>query len=186
MERIIKEIKRLSTEKDFAVIAIDGPCASGKTTLAQKLAEEFAAQIISTDDFFLPPEMRSEERLSQAGGNVHYERFAEEIVNPIRAGKDFEYRVFSCKDGGYTDKKKFVLSGLIIAEGSYSLRPDFEEIYDLKIFVEADYETRLNRIINRNGEEKLKVFKEKWIPLENAYFETFGIKDKCDIIIKNR
>ncbi len=186
MDKVIKEIKRLLAEKDFSVIAIDGSCASGKTTLAKELAEMFTAQIVSTDNFFLPPGMRSEERLSQAGGNVHYERFTQEVVNPIKAGEDFKYRVFSCKDGGYTDEKKVVLSGLIIVEGSYSLRPDFEEIYDLKIFVEADYKTRLDRILKRNGEEKLKIFEEKWIPLENAYFEAFGIKDKCDIIIKNR
>ena len=34
------------------------------------------------------------------------------------------------------------------------------------------------------GEEKLKNFVECWIPKEEAYFEKFGIKEKCDIVIK--
>lgn len=184
MEKLIAQIKRILNSKTFAVIAIDGPCASGKTTLALKLSKEFPSQIIHTDDFFLPPDMRSEERLSQAGGNIHFERFIEEVVNPIKSGKGFKYRIFDCKESEYTEKKKVALSGLIIVEGSYSLREDFEEIYDLRVFVEADYGIRFERILQRNGEEKLKIFKEKWIPLEDAYFEAFGIKDKCDIIIK--
>ena len=185
MERIIKEVKRILNGKSFAVVAIDGPCASGKTTFAQRLSQEINAQIICIDDFFLPPHLRSEERLSEAGGNVHYERFIREVVDPIKNGCDFEYRVFSCQSGDYTGSKKIALSGLIIIEGVYALRPDFEEIYDLKVFIETDYATRIERIFARNGEEKLKIFKEKWIPLEDNYFERFSIKDKCDIVIKN-
>lgn len=185
MERTEKEIKRILKDKTFAVVALDGPCASGKTTLAKKLSREMKAQIICVDDFFLPPYLRSQERLSEAGGNVHYERFVSEVVNPIKSCRDVEYRIFSCQNGDYTQSKKITLSGLIIVEGVYALRPDFEEIYDLKVFVESDYETRIKRILTRNGEEKLKIFKEKWIPLEDTYFERFSIKDKCDIVIKN-
>lgn len=184
MERIIYEIRRLLGKKPLAVIAIDGPCASGKTTLAREISKKIPSIIIRTDDFFLPPEMRSEERLSQPGGNIHYERFAEEVVGGIKSGKEFSYRVFSCESSDFVAEKHIDPTGLIIVEGSYSLRPDFEEIYDLKIFVKADYDKRIERIRKRDGEEKLRVFKEKWIPLEEQYFEYYGIEQKCDIVIK--
>ena len=35
---LIRRIDRLLTEKDLVLVAIDGNCASGKTTLANKLA----------------------------------------------------------------------------------------------------------------------------------------------------
>lgn len=181
---MINKIKKLISEKPNAVIAIDGSCASGKTTLARSLAEQFGLQIIHMDDFFLLPEMRTEERLSHAGGNVHYERFIDEVVDGIKSGKEFSYRIFSCKKGDFDGIQTINPQKPIIAEGAYALHPDIPDIYDLKIFLDADIKTRLERIENRNGTEALETFRTKWIPLENLYFEAFDIMNKCDIVIK--
>jgi uridine kinase len=181
MERIIKETSRILQAKSPVVIGIDGPCASGKTTLAKKLSDAMGAQVIHTDDFFLPFEMKTPERMAQTGGNVHYERFYKEIKMGIDSGKPFEYGVYSCASGRITETKTVIPQGVIIIEGSYSMHPEMQIPYDLRIFVEASYEIRLQRIRERNGEAALEIFKTKWIPLENRYFEFFGIKDKCDI-----
>ena len=45
-------------------------------------------------------------------------------------------------------------------------------------------ENQLENIRKRNGEEKLAMFKERWIPKEEAYFRAFGIKEKSDIVVK--
>lgn len=182
---MINEIKNLIFKKSNAVIAIDGCCASGKTTLAQTLAENSGAQIIHTDDFFLPFEMRTAERLSLPGGNIHFERFADEVINGIKNGEPFEYRIFNCKIGGYDGTKIVDPSKPIIIEGAYSLRPEFSDIYDYKIFMTVDEEIQIDRIIKRNGTEALEIFKSKWIPLENKYFDYFSIANQCDIVIKN-
>ena len=184
MEKLINEIQKKILQKGRIIIAVDGPCASGKTTLASLLSEKFDAQVIHMDNFFLPFDMRTSERLSQAGGNVHYERFVGEVVAGIRSGKSFTYGVFDCHTGK-TDKSEMILpSKSIIIEGSYSLHPEIpQDIYDLKIFLETDSETQLERIMKRNGAEALEVFKNKWIPFENKYFEEFNIKSGCDIII---
>lgn len=178
-------IKSLLSSKSNAIVAIDGMCASGKTTLANTLAEEFGMQVIHMDDFFLPVEMRTAERLSQAGGNVHYERFIDEVIIPLQNHSDFEYRIFSCSEGNYSGKKSICASMPIITEGAYSMHPETPDIYDLKIFLKINPETQLQRIEKRNGTDALKTFREKWIPFENRYFETFSIENKCDIIINN-
>lgn len=49
-----------------AVLAIEGMSASGKTTLAAELAEQFSGSVIHTDDF-LCLELRTEEPQSSAG-----------------------------------------------------------------------------------------------------------------------
>ncbi len=184
MEKILNYISQLLTEKKNVIIAIDGYCASGKTTVAASLAEKFDMQVIHMDDFFLPPDMRTEERLSQAGGNVHYERFNSEVVSGLINGLKFGYRVFNCKQGAFTDFKEILPDKPVIIEGSYALHPRIAVDYDFKIFVKADYKTRLCRILERNGEEALEVFKTKWIPLENKYFYEFDIESDCDIIIQ--
>ena len=49
--------------------------------------------------------------------------------------------------------------------------------------MEINPEEQIENIRKRNGEEKLKVFMERWIPMEEIYFHTFGIKDKSDLVI---
>ena len=185
MNNLKKTIKELLCIKPDAVIAIDGMCASGKTTLANRLSEEFEMQVIRMDDFFLPAAMRTPERLSQPGGNIHHERFIEEVIAPLKNRTDFEYRVFSCTESDYTAAKSICASKPIITEGAYSLHPEIPDIYDLRIFLRVSPETQLERIESRNGAKALEIFKEKWIPLENRYFDAFSIKSKCEITIIN-
>ncbi|MBQ2842404.1 MAG: uridine kinase [Clostridia bacterium] len=185
MKKLLNIIKEILSSKPSAIIAVDGMCASGKTTLASLLAKEFGMQVIHMDDFFLPYDMRTPERLSLPGGNIHYERFVEEVINPIKIGKNCEYRVFSCSEGNFTATKSIITSKPIIIEGAYSMHPEIPDIYDLKIFSEISPETQLIRIEKRNGTAALTAFKEKWIPFENQYFKAFKIKDKCDITITN-
>jgi uridine kinase len=182
MEQLFERIKDLLARNPSAVIGIDGRCASGKTTLAQEIVARFNAQIIHMDDFFLPFEMRTDKRLSETGGNVHYERFNAEVVSGLEKGGKFAYRAFCCKNGTYGETKSVSADKPIVIEGSYAFHPEIKINYDLKIFLTSDYETRLERIRRRNGDEMLEIFKSKWIPLEEKYFSGFSIEEKCDIV----
>ena len=71
------------------VIAIDGRCGSGKTTLATQLSERLGANLIHMDDFFLRPEQRTPERLATPGENIDHERFLSEVLLPLRQGSVF-------------------------------------------------------------------------------------------------
>lgn len=182
MKKLFDTIKATLDSKPCAIIAVDGMCASGKTTLANRLAEEYGFEVIHTDDFFLPFDMRTEERLSQPGGNIHYERFIKEVIIPLKENRDLEYNVFNCSSGTYGKKRKILHGKPVIIEGAYSMHPGIPDIYDLKIFLQISHVLQLERIKKRNGTQALEVFKEKWIPFETVYFETFGIREKCDIV----
>ena len=184
MKKLFDSIKETLNSNPGAIIAVEGMCASGKTTLANSLAEEYGFEIIHTDDFFLPFDMRTEERLSQSGGNIHYERFVEEVAVPLKENRNFEYRVFDCSSGTYGKKRKIRCDRPVIIEGAYSLHPEIPDIYDLKIFLQISPVLQLERIEKRNDLQALEVFKEKWIPYENRYFDSFGIREKSDILIE--
>jgi len=177
------EKKRKQKEGTRLVVGIDGNSAAGKTTLAQCLSELYECEVIHMDDFFLPPSLRTEERLAEAGGNVHYERFLEETAKGIQSGRDFSYRTFSCKQMDYTGN--CVISGrkMLVVEGAYSMRPEFRELYDFKVFMKLPLEKQLERIRKRNGEEQCEIFRTRWIPMENNYFEVFQVEASCDFII---
>ena len=82
-EKIKQKIDILLKEnkKDIVIIAIDGMTASGKSTLAEELSQIYNSPIFHADDFFLPMELRTEERLNEPGGNIHYERMKKEIID---------------------------------------------------------------------------------------------------------
>lgn len=185
----IKEIKctidRLLKEKKYAIIAVDGDCCGGKTTLAAELAGHWEGSVVHMDDFFLTKELRTPERLSTPGGNIHHERFLEDVIPHLRQGREFSYRIFDCSRMDYTKKRRIAPAKLTIVEGAYSMHPIFGKYYDLSVFISARTEIQLRRIKTRNGEAALCSFAEKWIPMEILYQKTFGIREKADIIINN-
>jgi len=178
-----QEINQHSKQATRLIIGIDGNCASGKSTLALLLLELFDAQVIHMDDFFLPPNLRTPKRFEIPGQNVHYERFLTEVVNPLKQMMPtFEYRPFSCKTMNYENTRRIDGTKMIIIEGAYSMRPDIREIYDLKVFLQIDQDLQMQRIMKRNGPEMSENFKNKWIPMENKYFEYDQIRDICDLV----
>ena len=164
------------------VIAIDGRSASGKTTLAAELAMVTGGSVIHMDDFFLPPALRTEERFHEAGGNVHYERFIDEVLPGLESHSKFLYHRFDCSKMDYYESLLSIdASGIVIVEGAYSLSPRFGHYYDLSVFLDIEPEEQIRRIMKRNGEEKAKVFQSRWIPLEEAYFKTYGVEKNADL-----
>lgn len=175
---VLKEMERTRPN----VIVIDGPCASGKTTLVDDLRKKIDFSIVRMDDFFLPPELRTRERYSEEGGNVHYERFIEEVINPIEEKRSFSYRRFSCATLSYSSLVDVDIAGLIVVEGSYSLHPKFPSYWDLSFLLTVDASEQIRRLSLRSG-EKLDDFLTKWIPLEREYFDSFDIAKRASFIL---
>jgi len=169
------------------IIAIDGRAASGKTTLARNLAQiifEDRPCIIGMDDFFLPPELRTGERLSQPGGNIHYERFAEEVLPDIRSGQGFEYRKFDCSRMEYNGFITIPSHPWRIIEGVYSCHPVLGDYMDMRVFMDVEPSEQQARIKLRNSLKIAADYFEKWIPMEETYFETYKIREAADAVIR--
>ena len=94
---VLQAVQALPQDRQPLIVALDGRCASGKTTLAALLQQQTGCSVVHMDHFFLRPEQRTRERLEQPGGNVDYERFLAEVLEPLRAGKDCSYRPYDCK-----------------------------------------------------------------------------------------
>ncbi len=178
--RLLPILKQLPSA---GVIAIDGRAASGKTTLAADLQEILGSPIVHMDDFFLPPEKRTPERLAEPGGNVDYERFAAEVLPGLQTGAEFSCGVFDCDVMEVTGQAAVPASNRRIVEGSYSHHPTFGDYADLRVFLTVTPEEQMARILTRNGAEMAEMFADRWIPMEERYFEAFGIRQKADVVI---
>ena len=164
------------------VIAIDGKCTAGKTTLAAALEKEYDCNVFHMDDFFLRPEQRTAERYAEPGGNVDYERFREEVLVPLKKGEPFSYRPFSCKTFCLSEAVEVTPKVLNIVEGTYCLHPYFGNVYDLKLVLSLDPELQRERINQRPKYLRERFFRD-WIPMEQLYFDHFQIPERADLYL---
>ncbi len=180
-DRVLREIERRKENPGPFLIALDGRCASGKTTLAARLRAACGCGVVHLDDFFLRPEQRTRQRYETPGENVDHERFLAEVLLPLRRGEAAEYRPFDCSAqrlGGPVRVEQF---SVIVAEGSYSCHSALWPCYDLRIFLTVPPEEQLRRIAARNGAQAAGVFRTRWIPLEERYFAAYRIAQRCDL-----
>lgn len=175
----VLEQAALCTGEGVRVIALDGPAASGKTTLAACLQVLLGAEIIHMDDFFLPMSLRSPERFAEAGGNVHYERFREEVLPCLRKQEGFSYRRFDCSVMDFGGERTVGPGLWRVVEGSYSLHPAFGDYADITVFSCISPEEQMARILRRNGPAMAERFREVWIPLEEAYFNANHTREQA-------
>lgn len=176
-------IDRLMAGDSPVTVAIEGGSASGKSTMGRLLADVYGCNVFHMDDFFLQMHQRTPERFAEPGGNVDYDRFREEILIPLRAGKPFSYRPFDCSQMALGEPVEAVPGKLTVIEGAYSTHPALEGGYDLTVFLSLDKEEQAARILARNGAAMQKRFLGEWIPLEEKYFAHFGIREKCDLTL---
>ena len=98
LQEIIAGIDNFSG-RDIVIIAIDGRCAAGKSSLGKLLGEYYQADVIHMDDFYLPPQMRSADWKEIPAGNMDLERFRKEVLQPVKEGEAVLYRPFDCQTG---------------------------------------------------------------------------------------
>ncbi len=185
IDEILKAAYELSKHKGRAIIAIDGRCASGKTTFASILSKELKCNVIHIDDFYLASDKRTAERMSLPGGNIDYERFLSEVLLPLEIGEPFSFCAYDCCNGCYKEPIEIIPSEITIVEGAYSCLPVLKRHYDLTIFMDVDVDLQYSRILKRNGKTRAEAFKNKWIPLEEKYFLCYDVLSESDFYIRN-
>ena len=170
-------------QQPSVLVALDGRCGSGKTTLAAQLAERFPQSItLHTDDFYLPPPQRVTgwERIPCA--NMHLERLRAEAVAPARAGRVVCYKAYSCREGAYLPPQVLGPAPLVIVEGSYSHHPLLTGYETLRVFLTCAKEEQTRRLQAREG-ERYANFAARWVPLEEGYFVQYHIAETADFVV---
>lgn len=183
MLEVITELRRKKGATDRFVVAIDGNCGSGKSTGCAQISEALGCQVVHMDDFYLTPEMRTAERAQEPGGNVDYERFAREVVPHLKSREEFFYGRYDCDTNRIIKQIHIKDPDLVLVEGAYSMRPEFRDQYDLKVFSSISYNLQLKRLALREGNEGVNEYRSTWIPMENNYIGYYDLDKACDVII---
>lgn len=168
-----------------ALVALDGRCAAGKTTLAQQIQQAYPGTlVVHMDDFYVPAQQKTPERMAVPGNNVDWERFDRQVLTPLCAGQSFQYQPFDCHTQSLRPACQLQPGRLNIVEGSYSCHPALRQRYALRVFLDVDSGKQLRRIQLRGGPQALAAFQERWIPLEEAYFAACEVQACCQLTLQ--
>lgn len=171
----------LKQQASKSIIALEGRCASGKTTLCQALEEKYT--ILHLDDFFLPTIRKTKERLNEIGGNIDYELVLETLIQIRKAyqnqQKKVTLQIFCCSTQTYTNREIELKDGVIV-EGVYAFHPYFRAQLDRFAYLEVDKDTQLTRIKQR---KRALDYLNVWMPLEEIYYKHIDVYAISDIII---
>ncbi len=183
LEKVLSRLQQLPPAPAPRILALDGRAAAGKTTLALALAHALQGAVIHMDDFFLPPEMRTPQRRATPGGNVHYERFQQEVLPFLRQPFPFQYQPFQCTLGRLEGERKVAGEHTWrIVEGAYALHPALGNYADIAFFYDVSSQEQQQRILKRNGPEKAQAFQRLWIPLEEEYIRNCHPQKRAELL----
>ena len=163
-------------------IGIDGPGASGKSTLAAGLVEVLPEAVLVEGDDFYRPESDAGRSGSAAGGLFDLPRLVSQVLLPHSQGEEIRYQRFNWDTG--------VLGGWIsrpggrplIVDGVYSTHETLRDFYDLRIWVNAPRAVRLARGLQRDGEEARSMWADVWMPAEGRYIADQAPQDYAHLV----
>jgi uridine kinase len=176
IEALVSRVKS-STKKCgiTKVITIDGPAGSGKTTLANQLAEVLSdCAVIHMDDLY-----------NGWTQDLHGElatRINQKILIPLSQNKSAQFEKYDWATNSFSEKVSIAPPSYLILEGVGSGHPDLNLKSALNVWIEADPSLLLERLVKRDG-EALRDDLVRWQTHEAQYFSQLSIKQLADVCL---
>lgn len=130
---------------------LTGAAAAAKPRWPAWPLRAWPCTVFHMDDFFLPPQLRTPQRLAQPGENVHHERFLSEVLLPLSQGRQVVYQPFSCRTGALQPPVCCHPKPLVIVEGSYSMHPSLLPYYTHTLVLQITPDEQRRRLRSARG-----------------------------------
>ncbi len=159
-----------------AVVAVDGPAGSGKTTIADRLAGvlgdgERPAPVVHMDDLYP----------GWDGLAAAVPLLVDQVLAPLATGAVPRWRRYDWEAGRYAEEHRLpptptavVVEG--VACGSLPCAPYLA----LLVWVDAPHDLRLSRGVARDG-ETFRPHWERWAAQERAHFTAHRTRERADL-----
>jgi uridine kinase len=203
LRRLAESVESITTDHPLRV-AIDGPPAAGKTTLADELAHFLRTRdrhVIraSTDGFHLPRAQRYRRGEYSPEGcyfdSFDYDVLCRVLLDPMGPNGDRRY-----KDAVSDYRTDTILSqpvrtapadAVLLFDGVFLLRPELVDRWELRIFVSAAVERTLDRARIRDqalfgsAANVERRYRNRYLPAQMLYYADARPIDYADIIVHN-
>jgi uridine kinase len=186
-------IRRLPkcAEHEPIVVALDGHSGAGKSTLAAAAAGPVDAAIVHVDDFYR--DMPEAERLDLTPVQgvdryIDWERLRTRALLPLVQRERARYGCFDWVAGrGLTEPVTVAPRDIVVVEGVYSARPEFDDLLDLKVLVEAADDSRDRRRQQRTrtvSRDDPDGWDARWDAAERHYFHAIRSRESFDLVVR--
>ena len=153
-----------------ALLVIDGPAGSGKTTLALEMAELLKAQTVHMDDLYD----------GWQGIEAGVSLLKDVVLKQFFAGSEISFSKYDWTLGCYQEKETVLEeSAVLVVEGCGSGGVFLAELPHILVWIEADNHERLRRGLLRDGVD----LKEEWLQFmldEQIIYQQNNTKERAD------
>ncbi|MEU1587488.1 uridylate kinase [Micromonospora sp. NPDC005710] len=184
-------------------VAIDGPPAAGKTTLADELAVVLRDRgrdvIRAAIDDYLFPRARRYPRGEYSAEGCYYDTHDHHalrrvLLDPLGPGGDRRFQ-----PAVYDHASDAVLSppvttapadAVLVFDGVFLLRPELVDRWEWRVFVSVALEKTVDRAVVRERRQSTRAdverrWRERYIPSQQLYFATAQPAHRADIVVHN-
>jgi uridine kinase len=184
-------------------VAVDGPPAAGKTTLADELAVVLRRQgrdvIRATiDDFLFPRAQRYPRGEYSAEGcyfDTHdYDALHQVLLDPLGPDGDrrFRHAVYDHTTDSVSSRCVTVApaDAVLVFDGVFLLRPELIDRWDLRVFVSIELEKTVDRAVIRERQVSSRAdverrWRERYIPSQQFYYAEVRPTEHADFVVHN-
>jgi uridine kinase len=177
-------------------VVVDGRTGAGKSTFADELASALRARGRSTaraslDDFKRPWRHAQEHGYDRESGEGYY-RNAHDFASGrdlllVPAGPRGDGRVVLCAHDPITgiDHRDLVVAlptdAVLVVDGVFAMRPEYDEFWDQRIWLDVDRGTSRARGVGRDGNPE--VHATRYEASEDLYVAEVDPIEKADVVI---
>ncbi len=185
-------------------VAVDGVDAAGKTTLADELVplvEGRGRPVVraTLDGFHRPRSERYRQGPASPAGYYHdsfdYDALRRELLQPLCPGGSRRYRarVFDLhSDEPVRDAPAVApIDAVLLVDGVFLLRPELNDLWDFRVFVEVDGGEALKRALIRDerlfgsADEALRRYRTRYAPGQRLYLDEVDPVRLADVVFEN-
>ncbi|QQS58955.1 hypothetical protein IPN35_05210 [Candidatus Peregrinibacteria bacterium] len=199
-----KKILTARSDTPFFV-GIDGVDGSGKSIFADELAEHLRnkhQKVVraSLDGFHNPEHVRYQKGKDSPEGyyadSFNYREVSEVLLKPLRSGVG-EYRTstFDYRTNSKTNSpiQQSTPDTILVMDGVFLFRPELLKYWDMRIFLDVDFEETLRRVLQRSTEQEyigaeqkiLERYRNRYIPGQKLYLKNVNVRGIADVLIDN-
>ena len=202
---LIKQILGRKKEDQPLIIGVNGIDGSGKTFLSNILSKKleyygFSICILSVDNFHYPKKYRYKNSPSNAisyyKNSINFNALIKGSLLPISSARKYPIKCqikslnleFDQEDIQF---QTIYENTIVLVEGVFLFQPEILPFLEFKIFVDAHFDTILERVIIRDkktlgSEENIrKKYLQKYIPGQKLYLKEVAPQKLADVVIDN-
>jgi uridine kinase len=154
------------------LVSIDGPAGAGKTTLAEEIAALAPeARVLHMDDLYEGWDGLAEVGRQLAG-----------LLRPLAERLPGSYRRYDWDTASFAETVTVEPVDLLVLEGVGSGCRMHDDLIGLLVWVEAPYELRMRRGIERDGEAFAPHWRA-WAEAEQRLFAHHRTRERADVVI---